>query len=90
MSELFFNFVLLLLILIVFGSMMVASFRTAPWVPSRKKDLRRLIELAEIKKGEVVYELGSGDGRIVLELARRYEAKIIGYEISVKIGRAHV
>jgi len=60
----------------------LASYRAAPWVPARKKDLLRITELAGIKKDEVVYELGSGDGRVTLELAKRYDAQFIGYEIS--------
>jgi len=50
MSELFFHFGLLLLILLVFGTMALASYRAAPWVPARKKDLLRITELAGIKK----------------------------------------
>lgn len=83
MPELFFYLLYLLIIILVFGSMAVASFRAAPFVPTRKKDLERLVELADIKKGDLIYELGSGDGRILFEIAKRYEAKIIGYEISV-------
>lgn len=83
MLESFLYLIILLVIILVFGSMALAGFSTAPWVPSRKKDLSRLAELTDIKEGDLVYDLGSGDGRIVFELAKKYKAKIVGFEISV-------
>jgi len=56
---------------------------TAPWVPSSKKDILRILEAAEIKEGDIVYDLGSGDGRIILTVAKIYPIKYaIGIEIS--------
>ena len=42
----------------------------SPFVPSDIDDVRRMLKLAELRDGDVVYDLGSGDGRIVLEAAR--------------------
>lgn len=53
----------------------------APFVPTGRRDMRRILEIAKIKAGEVVYDLGSGDGRVVREAARR-GAKAVGIEQS--------
>ena len=40
-----------------------------------------MLELAQVKKGDVVYDLGSGDGRIVVTAAKKYGVRAIGFEI---------
>ncbi|MGH7784323.1 MAG: SAM-dependent methyltransferase, partial [Candidatus Binatia bacterium] len=42
--------------------------------------VNRMIELAEVKKGDVVYDLGSGDGRIVITAAKK-GAKAVGFDV---------
>ena len=44
-----------------------------------------MLELAEIKRGDVVYDLGSGDGRIVIAAARRYGVRAVGFEIDPRL-----
>jgi cyclopropane fatty-acyl-phospholipid synthase-like methyltransferase len=41
--------------------------------------VNRVLELAEVKKGGVVYDLGSGDGRIVITAAKKYGARAVGF-----------
>jgi threonine/homoserine/homoserine lactone efflux protein/phospholipid N-methyltransferase len=53
----------------------------APWVPSSFATIRRMLEMAGVKPGEVVIDLGAGDGRIVVIAARSYGASAIGVEI---------
>lgn len=60
---------------------LIAFVTGAPFVPSTNPAARRMIELANIKKGSVVYDLGSGDGRL-LRLAAARGATAIGYEIN--------
>ena len=60
----------------------LAGFSSAPYVPMRKKDLARFLDIAEIKKGDVVYDLGCGDGRILMS-AKKMGARAIGLEISM-------
>jgi len=52
-----------------------------PYVPTPQEVVDRMLELAQVKKGDVVYDLGSGDGRIVVTAAKKYGVKAIGFEI---------
>jgi hypothetical protein len=53
----------------------------APFVPTPHEVVERMLELAEIKPGDILYDLGSGDGRIVIAAARKYGIKAIGFEL---------
>ena len=53
----------------------------APFVPTPEEVVVRMLELAEITPGDVLYDLGSGDGRIVIAAAKRYGIKAVGFEI---------
>jgi cyclopropane fatty-acyl-phospholipid synthase-like methyltransferase len=44
-----------------------------------------MLRLAEVGKGDVVYDLGSGDGRIVIAAAREYGAQGVGFEIAPRL-----
>ena len=52
----------------------------AAYSPSSMVVVRKMLELAEISSDDVVYDLGSGDGRIVLEAVKRYNARAVGVE----------
>ncbi len=41
-----------------------------------------MLALAELKEGDLLYDLGSGDGRIVIAAASRYGIKAVGFEIN--------
>ena len=43
-----------------------------PFVPTPIEVVDKMLELAEVKKGDVIYDLGSGDGRIVIRAAKKY------------------
>src|SRR6267154_1300502 len=58
------------------------SENLAPYLPSPQLVVERMLEAAQIKSGEVVYDLGSGDGRIVIMAAQKYGASAVGVEIS--------
>lgn len=76
--------VLILLTIIIFGTMIRAGFLGAPWVPTFGKTVLEQIKLAGIKPGEIVYDLGCGDGRWLFRAAKLTSGKkFIGYEISV-------
>jgi SAM-dependent methyltransferase len=52
-----------------------------PFVPTPFKIVDKMLELAEVHKGDVVYDLGCGDGRILVAAAKQYGAKGVGYDI---------
>src|SRR3989441_7218459 len=54
----------------------------APYLPSPQVVVERMLEAARIKPGETVYDLGSGDGRIVITAAQKFKANSVGIEIS--------
>lgn len=59
-----------------------AMMKGAPFVPTPMEQVRRMLKAAALKPGDTVYDLGSGDGRLVHTAARLYEARAIGYELS--------
>ena len=52
-----------------------------PFVPTPVEVIDKMLELAEVKKGDVVYDLGSGDGRIVIRAAQKYGVRAVGIEM---------
>src|SRR5208282_1322336 len=52
-----------------------------PSIPTPAPVVERMLALAHIKSTDVVYDLGSGDGRIVIEAAQRYGARSVGVEV---------
>jgi len=52
-----------------------------PFVPTPIEVIDRMLELAEVKKGDVIYDLGSGDGRIVIRAAKKYGVRAVGIEM---------
>ncbi|MFO0889413.1 MAG: methyltransferase domain-containing protein [Isosphaeraceae bacterium] len=51
------------------------------FVPTPQEVVDAMLELAEVKQGDVVYDLGCGDGRIVVTAAEKYGAKGVGIDI---------
>ncbi len=63
--------------------MAVTCFSLAPWIPVRRRDLKRICEIANFKPGEIFYDLGCGDGRVVIYASKNYSVKSIGLELSL-------
>ena len=59
--------------------------KLAPFVSSPARVVDRMLELANVKPGETVFDLGSGDGRILIAAVTKYKAKAVGIEISSKL-----
>ena len=53
----------------------------APWVPTPKDKARSMLELAEVGQQDTVYDIGSGDGRIIIMAAKEFGAKSFGIEM---------
>jgi precorrin-6B methylase 2 len=80
MTILIVSAVLILLILLAFF-FVIPVIKGALFWPSFKENIEKMIVLAEIKKGEKIIDLGSGDGRIVIAAAK-IGAQAYGYEIN--------
>jgi cyclopropane fatty-acyl-phospholipid synthase-like methyltransferase len=52
-----------------------------PFVPTPIEVIDRMLELAEVKEADVVYDLGSGDGRIIIRAAKKFGARGVGIEM---------
>ncbi|HET6863683.1 MAG TPA: hypothetical protein VFH37_00555 [Candidatus Saccharimonadales bacterium] len=76
----FFWLVWTLAILIIFAYGFVLLFG-APYFPSLKPHLKAAFDLLDLKKGQLVYDLGCGDGRFLKEAARR-GYRTVGYELN--------
>lgn len=53
----------------------------APFVALDMEIVERMLELARVKEGDVVYDLGSGDGRIPIFASLKYNTKAVGIEL---------
>ena len=78
-------------------SVMVLEAQTAkplrapdvPYVPTTEQAVQAMLKLADVKKTDVVYDLGCGDGRIVIAAANKYGARSVGIDINpVRISEA--
>ncbi len=76
----------LLSLLVLFTSLILPAAAGAqnreeiPFVPTPIEVVDKMLELAELKKRDVLYDLGSGDGRIVIRAAKKYGARAVGIE----------
>ena len=69
------------------------SKQIVPFVPTPQEVVEKMLVLAQIKKGDILYDLGSGDGRIVITAAKNYGVKAVGFEIDpelIKKSRANI
>lgn len=62
--------------------LIVPFFYKLPWVPTEKMRARRALEMAKLQPGEVLYDLGAGDGRILLMAVQEFGARAVGVEAS--------
>lgn len=57
----------------------------APFVPTPEPVVERMLEAAELKAGETLYDLGCGDGRILFVAAQKFGARAVGVELYGKL-----
>jgi SAM-dependent methyltransferase len=61
--------------------------KQVPYVPTPPEVVDKMLELAKVTSDDVVYDLGSGDGRIVISAAQKYGAHAVGVEINPDLYR---
>ena len=71
-----------LIVLVLCGLwLLVPMLYGPPWIPTRTNRIRKALQLADVKPAEVVYDLGCGDGRVLVIAAREFGARAVGIEI---------
>lgn len=64
-----------------------AQDKLAPYVPTPPAVVEKMLRLCALKQGEKLFDLGSGDGRIVITAARKFKADATGIEIDEALAR---
>ncbi len=75
------------------GELVPAKKPDVIFVPTPQEAVDKMLELAQIKPGDVLYDLGCGDGRIVVTAAKKFGIRAVGVDIDperVKESRARV
>ena len=76
----FYGFFILLFLLGLLW-ILVPAFYGLPSLPTRPDRIRKSLKLANLQPDESLYDLGAGDGRVLLIVAREFDAKAVGVEI---------
>lgn len=62
-----------------------APEKLAPFVPSPEAVVEKMLKLADVKPGDTVYDLGCGDGRIIIMAAQKFGANSVGVELDPEL-----
>lgn len=75
---------LLLFVFILSGSILsiLTSIIFSPLVHTPRQVLKDIIDLMKVKDNDVIYDLGSGDGRVIIAARKMFKVKGYGYDIS--------
>ena len=67
----------------------IPALSGSPWWPAPKREVLKLLRMAELKENEKLYDLGCGDGRALIAAAREFGSRGVGVEIDpVKVAIA--
>jgi SAM-dependent methyltransferase len=64
-----------------------AQSKDVPYVTTPQRVVERMLAMADVSAGDVVYDLGSGDGRFVITAAQQFGARGVGVEIDPELVR---
>lgn len=82
-AELVFFLAVLLFCSFVLYSLIISQIYGAPYVPLPKKSLKAILDFAEIRGAGNFYDLGAGDGRVLIEAVNYFGVeKAVGYEVA--------
>ena len=70
-----------LLLVVILAWILVPALYGLPPVPTNLNRIRTALSLADLQPNEILYDLGAGDGRVLLIAARDFGAKAVGIEI---------
>jgi predicted RNA methylase len=72
---------LLVLAFVVMISVSWTHYRGAPWAPTPMVKVHKMLTMADVGPDDLVYDLGCGDGRLIVTAARRYGSRAVGIEV---------
>jgi len=81
MAILFFYGFFLILFILALLWILVPAFYGLPPVPTKPERIRKALKLVDFQPDEILYDLGAGDGRVLLIAAREFGAKAVGIEV---------
>ena len=64
-----------------------AAENLAPYIPTPQGIVEKMLEAGRVKPGDMVYDLGSGDGRVVITAAQKFGARAVGVELRADLVR---
>src|SRR6266850_719164 len=70
-----------LLALLAYAQLTAQDQKLAPYYPTPETIVEKMLQLGGLKAGEKMFDLGSGDGRIVITAARKFHAEAVGVEL---------
>src|ERR671918_906862 len=56
-----------------------------PYVPTHEKVVAEMLKVAKVGKSDILYDLGSGDGRIVITAAKKFGTRGVGVDLNAKL-----
>lgn len=74
--------ILLLLSFVILSFPILKALIGAPFLPTPRKTMETMLEEVDLKPGQILYDLGCGDGRFIRMAARKYQANAIGIELN--------
>lgn len=63
----------------------VSVKKDVPYLATPQRVVERMLQMAEVSENDIVYDLGSGDGRFVITAAQQFDARAIGIEIDPRL-----
>jgi SAM-dependent methyltransferase len=57
----------------------------APYVPTPPEVIDAMLKLATVREGDTLYDLGSGDGRVIIRAAEKFRANTVGIEFDEEL-----
>ena len=71
----------ILLFILTLLWMLVPALYGLPPVPTKPERIRKALKLANLQPNEVLYDLGAGDGRVLLQAVGEFDARAVGIEV---------
>ena len=71
--------ILITIVIILIISITWTNSIGAPWVPTTMEMVNKILQIAEVGPDDTVYDLGCGDGRMLITAAQKYGARAVGH-----------